>query len=160
MLGPRHPTRLPATSPAPHVTSTVTSVNEFLPKPRWREHCSPKQLGLAITATFASIVLFGAALLWALVGLLNWIDAPGWVVGSAWLALTASSTLWSLIAKTPATSSDMEYQPWTEYVVRYVMVASGTTRPLALRVITGALFGAPVACYFIVFFALALTGLV
>ena len=115
---------------------------------------------MAITATFASIVLVGAALLWALIRLLNWIDAPDWVVGSAWLALTASSTLWSLVAKTPATSSDMEYQPWTEYVVRFVMVGSGTTRPLALRVITGVLFGAPVACYFAVFFALALTGLV
>ncbi len=103
---------------------------------------------------------FGAVLLWALFRLLDWLDAPGWVVGSVWVSLTVGTTLWALIANAPATSSDMEYQPWTEFVVRYVMVGSGTPRPVPLRVITGVLFGAPVACYFGVFFALVLTGFV
>ncbi|HUF96678.1 MAG TPA: hypothetical protein VMM60_01030 [Ilumatobacter sp.] len=139
---------------------TVALVSEFLPKPRWRERWSPKQLGVAIAVTFTSILLFGAGLLWLFIIALDWLDAPGWVIVATWAVLTSGSTLWALVAKIPATTSDMEYQPWTEYVVRYVMVGNESVRPAPLRLITGVIFGAPIGCYLITFGVAVLTGAV
>lgn len=134
--------------------------NEFLPKPRWRTHAGSRQLGLAIGMTFASVLAFGVVLILLFIGLIRWLNAPPMVSVLLWVGLTIGTILWALVARSPATSSELEYQPWTEYVVRYVMVGNGTPRPLLLRFVTGVLFGAPVGCYFVVFFALALTGLV
>ncbi len=159
---PRHgvPTDTPTTdTPTTVVLVTEQPRNEFLPKPRWRTHAGFRRLALAIGVTFAAVVAFGLVLLLLIIGLIDWLDAPAVISFLLWIGLTISTVAWALAARSPATSSEMEYQPWSEFSVRYVMIGNEQARAPGLRIVTGLMFGAPVGCYFVVFFALALTGI-
>jgi hypothetical protein len=82
-----------------------------------------------------------ATILWCL----GWIGVPEWIGLLWWLVPTVGTTMWALRSRTPGLVSEMESQPWTEYVVRTVMVGSEHPRSRAARLITGILLGAPVA---------------
>lgn len=133
--------------------------NEFLPKPAWRLRAAPGPRAVAITVTFASMLVLGGVVIGLLVAALRALDAPGWLQLATWLIPAAAVTVWACRPTEPATVSDVESQGWGEYVARYVMVGNEEVRPLPLRVVTGVLFGAPVAGALVVFALLALLGI-
>jgi hypothetical protein len=132
--------------------------DEFLPIP-WRLRAGHRQRASAIAATFVSMLFFGAATFWLLFAVFDKLGAPGWLEFVVWLAPTLAVTGWAIRSTAPATVSDVESQGWGEYVVRFVMIGDETARPVPLRIITGIVFGAPVACYFIAITVLALVGI-
>ena len=132
--------------------------DEFLPTP-WRLRAGRRRRALAITATFMLVLLFGAATFWLLFAVIRKLDATGTVQFVVWLIPTAAVTAWAVRSSAPATVSDVESQGWSEYVVRFVMIGNETVRSVPLRVITGIVFGAPVACYFIAVTVLAVAGI-
>lgn len=133
--------------------------DEFLPKPAWRSRAGRRQRAIAIAATFALVLLLGGATFWLLFLVIRKFDAPGSVQLVVWLIPTLAVTTWAVRSGSPATVSDVESQGWSEYVVRYVMIGNETARTVPLRVVTGIVFGAPVACYLIAITVLALAGI-
>lgn len=146
---------------SPTTVAVVTELprNEFLPKPAWRLRTGPRRRATAIAATFSLVLLLGAGTFSLLFAVIRKFEAPGWVQVVAWLVPTMAVTVWAVRSSAPATVSDIESQGWGEYVVRFVMIGSETARPVPLRVITGIVFGAPVACYLVVITVLALVGI-
>ena len=100
------------------------------------------------------MVILGAAM----VGL-DWIGAPSWLVASMWAAPTALVLIWTLARPRPAIATDDDDDGWTTYSIQYVLVGDATPRPAPVRVIAGALFGAPVVWSLVVFGLSTLIGL-
>lgn len=138
----------------------MSGVNEFLPRPPWRRRVGTGPRGLAITLTFALAIALGAAVLMLALLVVRKLDAPSWVQVMVWVVPTVATTGWSTRSRTPATKSDSDAQGWGEYVARFVMVGNETVRSIPLRVITGVLFGAPLAFYLVVLVVLAAAGIV
>ena len=65
----------------------------------------------------------------------------------AWIVPTLGALVWALRRPDPATASEDEQQPWSDYAVRAVMVGIDAPRPAAQRAITGIVFGAPLVVY-------------
>lgn len=124
-----------------------TPRSEFLPKPRWRTRAGTRSVAIAITITFAAIVVLGWAVLAAVIFALDKLGVPGTWRHAVWIVPTLGALAWALRSPDPATASDQEEQPWSDYAVRAVMVGVDTPRPLAQRAITGVLFGAPLVVY-------------
>lgn len=133
--------------------------NEWLSPPPWRNRTTDGRRGKAIGFTFACYALAGAVFMTALLWLLGWIGVPGWVTMLAWLVPTVLVTLWALRTNTPALIDELESQPWTEYVLRTVMVGSERPRPRPARLVTGIVLGAPVAYGAILLLVLNVIGI-
>ena len=133
--------------------------NKFLPKPRWRTRAAPSSLWAAIVLTFAVFLAIGGILFLLAVVLLDYVDAPGWLVFVMWLLPTAAMLVWVLRARIPATSSDYEAQAWGDYSVRAVMIGVERPRSAAARVATAVVFGAPLATWIVVGVLLDLLGI-
>ncbi|HWL44094.1 MAG TPA: hypothetical protein VNQ73_14225 [Ilumatobacter sp.] len=124
--------------------------NEFLPGPRWRTRAGKPALAVAVGATFAVIVLIGWAVLVVLIAGLDWLGVPAAWRHATWIAPTVGAVAWALRRPQPATASEDEAQPWSDYAVRAVMVGIEQPRPVAQRLLTGVLFGAPLVVYLII----------
>lgn len=133
--------------------------NEFLPGPKWRERARPAPLWVAIVVTFGLVVLVGSVVLWFVIAILDYADAPAWIVFAGWLALTLAVLGWALRTDVAATASDFEDQAWSEYAVRAVMVGRERPRSASARMITAVLFGAPLAVGLPLLVLLAAVGL-
>jgi hypothetical protein len=162
--GRRRKADSPVSTSPNHRPTTVGHVtqpprDEFLPKPAWRARVGRRPRAIAIAATFALVLVLGGATLWLLFVVVRKLDAPGSVQLVVWLIPTFAVTTWAVRSRAAATMSDVESQGWSEYVVRFVMIGNETPRPVPLRVVTGIVFGAPVACYLIAITVLALAGI-
>jgi hypothetical protein len=131
---------------------------EFLPKPRWRTRASAGSRWLAISVTFALIVALGWGVLATVMIGLDRFGVPGAWRHAVWVVPTAGALIWSLLRPQPATASEDEEQPWSDYAVRAVMIGIDQPRPAASRAITGILFGAPLVVYLIITVALEALG--
>jgi len=125
----------------------VTEQSEWLPKPRWRTRASRPSLWAAVAVTFAAIVAVGWAVLLLVMLLIDYADLPGWLIHAAWIVPTLGTLVWALLRPSPATASEDEAQPWSDYAVRAVMIGVDEPRPMAARVVTGIVFGAPLVVY-------------
>jgi hypothetical protein len=110
--------------------------NKFLPKPRSRTRAHPVSLWVAIVLTFTVFLTIGGILFLLVVVLLDYADAPGWLVLSTWPVPTVAMLVWALRARFPATASDYEAQSWGDYSVRAVMIGIERPRNVAARVAT------------------------
>lgn len=133
--------------------------NKFLPKPRWRTRASPASLWAAIVLTFAVLLAIGGFVFLLVVVLLDYSDAPGWLVLLTWLVPTVAVLVWALLARLPATASDYESQIWGDYAVRAVMIGIERPRSVVSRVVTAILFGAPLAMWIVIGLLLGLLGI-
>lgn len=132
--------------------------NEFLSGPAWRTRARPRLLWTAIAATFGVVILAGSVVLWIVFAVLGAVGMPDGLVVLVWVALTSAVVAWALRTTTPALASDYEEQAWSEYAVRAVMIGREQPRQRAARVITAALFGAPLAVGVPLLFLLAVVG--
>lgn len=121
--------------------------NEFLPGPRWRTRAAKPALFSAIGVTFALIVAIGWTVLAMIIVLLDRLGVPAAWRHAMWIAPTLGALVWALRRPDPATASEDEQQPWSDYAVRAVMVGIDEPRPAAQRAITGLVFGAPLVVY-------------
>lgn len=121
--------------------------NEFLPGPRWRTRAGKPALVLAIGLTFTVIVAIGWAVLAAVIVGLDRLGVPAVWRHATWIVPTVGALVWALRRPDPATASEDEQQPWSDYAVRAVMVGIDEPRPAAQRAITGLVFGAPLVVY-------------
>jgi hypothetical protein len=133
--------------------------NKFLPKPRWRTRANSVSLWVAIVLTFTVFLAIGGLLLLVVVVLLDYADAPGWLVLLTWLLPTVAVLVWALRARIPATASDYEAQFWGDYSVRAVMIGIERPRHVAARVATAVLFGAPLGMWILIGLLLELLGI-
>jgi hypothetical protein len=133
--------------------------NKFLPKPRWRTRADPVSLWAAIVLTFAVFLSIGGCVFLLVVVLLDYADAPGWLVLLTWLVPTLGVLAWALRARGPATASDYEAQFWGDYSVRAVMIGIERPRNVAARVATAVLFGAPLGMWIVIGLLLDLLGI-
>jgi hypothetical protein len=133
--------------------------NIFLPKPRWRTRAGPVSLWAAIVLTFVVFLAIGGTVFLFVVVLLDYADAPGWLVFSTWLVPTAAVTIWALRARVPATASDYEAQIWGAYALRAVMIGIERPRHVVARVATAVAFGAPLGMWIVVGVVLGGLGL-
>lgn len=97
-----------------------------------------------------------------MVGVILWVSTviglpsvPTWAV---WLALSVAVLPVAMSARTPALIEGD--QPWTEFVVRAVMIGEQTPRPRWWRVATVFAFGPALVGYAIVYAVQMLLGLV
>lgn len=104
------------------------------------------------------IVAVGWAVLWLVIVLIDYADLPGWLVHAAWIVPTLGTLVWAVLRPSPATASEDEEQPWSDYAVRAVMVGVGEPRPVATRVVTGIAFGAALVVYLLITVALEAIG--
>jgi len=137
----------------------VDERSEFLPKPTWRTRTSPARLRLAIGFTFTLIVVVGWFVLGFVLVLLDYGDVPAGVFHAVWIVPTVGAVLWVLLKPDPATASEDEAQPWSDYVVRAVMIGVDEPRPAVQRIVTGIVFGAPLAVYLVITVVLEALGL-
>ena len=121
--------------------------NEFLPGPRWRTRAGPPALKLAIGVTFALIVAIGWTVLALIMLALDQLGMPPAWRHATWIVPTLGALAWLLRRPEPATASEQDEQPWSDYAVRAVMVGVDEPRPVAQRAATGLLFGAPLVVY-------------
>lgn len=112
-----------------------------------------------IGGSFGVMLLVGIMVMVGAATLLGRLGAPGWVIVAAWVSATGSVMLWTFITPTPADRTDYEGQGWTEYVVRFIMIGEDSPREVPMRIITGVLFGAPVAAMSIILGLLAIVGI-
>ncbi len=121
--------------------------SEFLPGPRWRTRAGTRSLYAAIGVTFLAIVALGWAVLAAIIAGLDLVGVPPVWRHTTWILPTIGTLVWVLRRPAPATASEDDQQPWSDYAVRAVMVGIEQPRPAAHRAITGILFGAPLVVY-------------
>ena len=121
--------------------------NEFLPKPRWRTRAGKRAVTTAIGVTFATIVASGWAVLALLIVALDQLGVPGEWRHAVWIVPTLGALAWAVWRPDPATASEDEQQPWSDYAVRAVMVGVEQRRSVAPRAATALLFGAPLVVY-------------
>ncbi len=119
--------------------------SEFLPGPKWRARARPASLWAAVLVTFGLVIMAGGVVLWFAIVLLDYADAPGWLIVAGWMALTFAVLGWALRTDVAAIASDYEDQAWSEYAVRAVMVGRDQPRSSSARMITAVVFGAPLA---------------
>lgn len=133
--------------------------SEFLPRPAWRTRVSAPARWAAIAITFAGTLAVGAAVLVAGLVVVHHLTGQRWVAPTVWIALTGVTLAWALLRPEPATASEDEAQPWSDYVVRAVMIGVEQPRPAPSRVVTGVLFGAPLLVYLTITVILEALGL-
>lgn len=133
--------------------------SEFLPKPAWRTRARSGPRWLAIAVSFAAMIALGWAVLLAVMWVLRRLGVPGSVVQLTWIVPTIGVMAWALWRPSPATASEDEAQPWSDYAVRAVMIGVEEVRSAPLRLITAALFGAPLAVYLLITVILEALGL-
>lgn len=150
---------MPARTDAVWHHAAVDQRSEFLPKPAWRTRARPGARRLAIGVTFAGIFAVGWLVLGGALALLDYAHAPAWALHAVWIVPTVGAVVWALLEPAPATASEDEAQPWSDYVVRAVMVGVDTPRPIAQRLITGIAFGAPLVVYLAITLVLEAAGL-
>lgn len=121
--------------------------SEFLPRPRWRTRASRPALRLAIAVTFALIVLIGWGVLAGVMLVLDRLEVPALIRHATWIVPTLGAVAWVLRRPDPATASEDEEQPWSDYAVRAVMIGVEAARPPAQRAAAGIVFGAPLVVY-------------
>ena len=131
---------------------------EFLPKPRWRTRASAGSRWLAVGVTFALIVALGWGVLATVMIGLDRLGVPGAWRHAVWIVPTGGALIWALYRPQPATASEDEEQPWSDYAVRAVMIGVDQPRPPARRALTGILFGAPLVVYLIITVVLEALG--
>lgn len=131
----------------------------FLPKPRWRTRASRVSLWAAIVLTFAVFLLIGGAVFLFVVVLLDYADAPGWLVFLTWLVPTVAVMVWALRARVPATASNYEAQIWGDYALRAVMIGIERPRHVVARVATALAFGAPLGMWIVIGVVLGVLGI-
>lgn len=133
--------------------------NEFLPRPAWRTRVSPSARWAGVAVTFLAIVAIGWAVLALLIVLLDYADVPMWLEHAVWIVPTIGAVIWTLLKPSPATASEDEAQPWSDYAVRAVMIGVEEARPVPARVVTAILFGAPLVVYLTITLILEAAGL-
>lgn len=133
--------------------------SEFLPKPAWRTRARPGSRWAAVAASFAAMIAVGWAVLFGMMWLLRTLDVPGSLVHLTWIVPTLGVVAWALWNPSPATASEHEAQPWSDYAVRAVMVGVEQARPVPVRLMTAVLFGAPLAVYLLLTVVLEALGL-
>jgi hypothetical protein len=116
-------------------------------------------LWAAILLTFAVFLAIGGVLFLLIVVLLDYADAPWWLVFLLWLVPTVSMLAWALRGRIPATASDYEAQSWGDYSVRAVMIGIEQPRNVPARVATAVLFGAPLGVWIVIGILLDLLGI-
>jgi hypothetical protein len=131
---------------------------EFLPKPRWRTRASSGARWLAVGVTFALIVALGWGVLAVVMIGLDRLGVPGAWRHSVWLVPTGGALIWALHRPQPATASQDEEQPWSDYAVRAVMIGVDEPRPRPARAVAGILFGAPLVVYLVITVVLEALG--
>lgn len=135
-------------------------MDEFLSGPRWRERASAESRWVAVCITFSFLVAVGLMVVW---GLLFLVARVGGGVPSepiTWLVLATLVLPWALRSPQPATASDYEAQPWTEYAVRSVMVGVDRPRSRWLRTVAVLVFGPPLLGFAVVYGLLSIVGVV
>ena len=135
------------------------SGNEFLRGPKWRTRTSARRRATSATITFALIVIAGAALMAALMWLLDRLGSPTWLVVLPWMAPTLGALAWTLLRPSPAIATDDDDDSWVGYAIRFVLVGDDTPRSAPIRVLAALLFGAPIVWALIVSGLATLTGL-
>ena len=133
--------------------------SEFLPKPAWRTRVSAPTRWAAVAVTFAGTLVIGATVLVGGLVVLHQFAADEWVAPTVWVILTVIMIVWTLLKPDPATASEDEAQPWSDYVVRAVMIGVDEPRPAVQRIVTGIVFGAPLAVYLVITVVLEALGL-
>lgn len=131
---------------------------EFMPRPRWRTRVTARPRWLAIGVTFALIVALGWGVLAVVMIGLDRLGVPDAWRHAVWVVPTVGSLIWALWRPQPATASDDEQQPWSDYAVRAVMIGVERPRPAAGRAVTGILFGAPLVVYLVITVVLEALG--
>ena len=124
----------------------------------WRVRTTPDKRVALATATFAVVIVVGAALMLLPIAGLRAAGAPGWVVALPWIIPTVGAVVWSVVRPTPARLTDDDDDSWVGYSIRLMLVGSEEPRTRPARVVAALLFGAPVAWSLIVFGVLELLG--
>lgn len=135
-------------------------MDEFLSGPRWRERTSAESRWVAVCITFAILVVIGLVVVWGLLVVVAKIGGGLPSEPITWLALAALLLPWALRSPQPATASDYEAQPWTEYAIRSVMVGVDRPRSRWLRAVAVVAFGPPLLGFAVVYGLLSIVGIV
>ena len=125
---------------------------------RWRTRAAAGPRWLAVGVTFALIVALGWGVLAVVLVALDRIGVPGTWRHVVWVVPTVGAVIWALWRPQPATASEDEQQPWSDYAVRAVMIGVERPRPAAGRAVTGILFGAPLVVYLVITVVLEALG--
>lgn len=133
--------------------------DQLLRGPKWRTRTTAVRRHRAAAATFAIVVLVGAALMWGAMSLLSALGAGTVVIVLPWLVPTAAVTVWTLVRPTAARLTDDDDDTWFGYAIRWALVGELDARPAALRLVAALLFGAPVGWALLVLAVLTLVGL-
>lgn len=128
-------------------------------RPAWRSRTTPGRRAVAAGLTCALIGALGLGLLWLVVRVLQWLDAPGWLVWAPWWLPTAAAVVWALRHPKPAEVTEDGADSWLIMSMRTVMVGVGEARPRPLRAATGVAFGAAFAWGLVVVAILTLAGI-
>lgn len=143
----------------PTLRTVSEQPSEFLTRPPWRTRARPRSVWIGVAVTFAAIIAIGIAVLGGAIALLRYAGAPAWVGVAAWVGPTVLTLLWAVFRPDPATASEDEAQPWSDYAVRAVMIGVDEPRPVPHRVITGVVFGGPLLVYLTITVVLEALGL-
>lgn len=127
--------------------------------PKWRTRAAPSSRRRMAVLWFAAVVAVGAAIMLAVIRLLEWLGAPGWLVLLPWWLPAVGVIVWTMLRPGPAILSDDDDDSWVVYVIRYVLVGEDEPRAAPVRGIAAAAFGAPVVCALAAFGVLTLLGL-
>jgi hypothetical protein len=137
----------------------ITERSEFLRGPKWRTRTTARRRSVAAGATFAVIVAFGAAIMIAVMWLLDRLGAPGSIVAVPWIVPTVAVGVWAQGRPGPAVLSDDDDESWSGYAIRSAMVGRDEARARPARIVTTAIFGAPLGWALAVLFLIELTGI-
>lgn len=133
--------------------------SEFIRGPKWRTRTSPQRRHRAAALTFAIVVAVGGAMMLGCMWLLSWAGAPGWVLTLPWIFPTAGALVWTLTRPIVAGLTDDDDDSWFGYSIRWVLVGELEPRPVPIRVIAAALFGAPIVWALQLLGLLTITGI-
>lgn len=104
-------------------------------------------LYFAIGVTFALIIVIGWGVLAGVILVLDRLEVPTVWRHATWIVPTVGAVAWALRRPDPATASEDEEQPWSDYAVRAVMIGVEQPRPAVQRAVAGIVFGAPLVVY-------------
>lgn len=134
--------------------------SDLIRGPKWRTRTTATRRHTAASVTFALVASIGLAAMWGCTWLLGRLDAPGWVLASAWALPTAGAVAWTTIRPSVSGLTDDDDDSWLGYSIRWVLVGEIEPRPAPVRVIVAILFGAPVGWALLLIGLLTLTGIV